>query len=94
MNSNSLRAFNAPLRSCVALACFITTACNPQKTSDAGDLILCTDPRPEMCAQVYQPVCATRDPRLESDWKTYSNACVACADPAAQGYRDDACETR
>ena len=49
----------------------------------------CTDPRPEVCAQDYRPVCATRDtgvrcvtePCPATEQKTYSNACSACSDP-------------
>jgi len=37
----------------------------------------CTEPRPQMCAQVYQPVCGTR---RDGTRQTYGNACSACAD--------------
>ena len=39
--------------------------------------VTCTDPRPQMCTQVYQPVCATK---RDGTRQTYSNGCMACTD--------------
>ena len=82
---------------CVVLACLSLAGCGqsheaPDPVPPSGELTMCTDPRPESCAQVYEPVCATRDPEMQSDWETYSNGCVACADPAVYAHRKGACE--
>lgn len=55
-------------------------------------LTFCGSPRPQLCTMHYAPVCATQDPGLKSDWKTYSNACMACADPAVRAYRKGTCK--
>jgi hypothetical protein len=41
--------------------------------------ISCSDPRPENCAQVQDPVCG-------DDGQTYSNGCMACADEDVASY--------
>jgi hypothetical protein len=53
------------------------------------DLLPCQDPRPEVCTQQYDPVCA----RLQNGaYQTYANACMACSHPEVQAYRAGACE--
>ena len=54
----------------------LVAGCNLQsKTSqiDVEDRVYCSEPRPDVCATVYDPVCA-------SNGKTYSSSCNACAD--------------
>lgn len=78
------------------------TGCNgsavekpPDPTIDAK----CQDPRPELCTQEYDPVCALRDtgvrcvttPCPSAEWKTYGNACMACNDTDVMGYRPGEC---
>ncbi len=51
----------------------------------------CTEPRPEACAQVYEPVCAKiieYDPTglIRTTKRTYSNGCMACGDPKVAEY--------
>lgn len=54
----------------------------------------CKDPRPISCAHENAPVCAVRDtgircittPCDSSEFKSYANACLACSDPAVNGY--------
>jgi hypothetical protein len=79
--------------SCLALTLFLIGACSSISTvaPDPTELTHCTGSRPEMCAQVYAPVCATVDPELKSAWKSYSNACMACADRAVRAYRAGSC---
>ena len=51
--------------------------------------VMCTDPRPQVCTQIYDPVCATRDtgvrcittPCPSSEQKTMASSCSACSDP-------------
>lgn len=57
-------------------------------TSGSDKLVICPEPRPEMCAMDYRPVCA----QLKDDqFKTYSNGCSACSDAKVVGYRQSAC---
>lgn len=60
----------------------------------------CQEPRPEMCIQVYEPVCALKDTGLHcvkapcdgvTEWVTFSNACHACGDKSVRGFRDGEC---
>ena len=97
MRIDSIPLQSLPRGAAVLAACLLTAACNgsyeaPDPVPPTGELTRCTDPRPESCAQVYEPVCATRDPKLKSDWETYSNGCVACADPEVYAHRQGACE--
>jgi hypothetical protein len=39
--------------------------------------VTCTEPRPQMCPAVYQPVCGTK---RDGARQTYSNGCFACMD--------------
>lgn len=58
------------------------------KAPGALDIILCKEPRPEICTREYNPVCATlKDGSIRTD----STACTACSDPAVIGYNMGAC---
>ena len=61
-------------------------------TSADKEIIICTEPRPEVCTMDYTPVCGLRNVAGEEEWKTYSNACSACSDPIVSGYRKGTCE--
>ena len=65
------------------------SACS--STEARNDLVQCTDPRPEICTMDYTPVCAMLMASGTEQWKTYSNACSACADTTVSGYRQNAC---
>jgi len=60
----------------------------------------CDEPRPEVCAQVYDPVCAQRDtgircvttPCDSTEAREYPNACDACRDPWVLSYVKGPCE--
>jgi len=59
----------------------------------------CREPRPEICYEIYAPVCATRDtgircittPCPSTEQRVYSNDCTACADPKVIGYHPGKC---
>jgi hypothetical protein len=53
------------------------------------EMVACTEPRPQVCSQDYQPVCAVMQ---DGSFKTYSNGCSACSDPEVNSYREGACE--
>lgn len=58
--------------------------------------------RPEICTQIYKPVCgqlmsdtekaAGAEQESEQKWKTYGNACTACADYQVIGFKPGACD--
>ena len=87
------------LRIVIVLALPITGACSSNANTASGEIptsvILCEEPRPEMCSQEYRPVCATRDngirrvtrPCNTTELATYSNGCTACADTSVFSYR-------
>lgn len=66
----------------------------------ALQMTLCPETRPEICTKEYLPVCASRDtgircvraPCPSMEWKTYGNACDACADTKVFGYIKGACK--
>lgn len=61
----------------------------------------CATPRPQMCAQVYEPVCGAvltgvqciTTPCPATQYQTFSNACNACADARTAAYVAGACGT-
>lgn len=52
-------------------------------------IMICKEPRPQLCTLNYQPVCATTKNTKE---KTYANGCSACSDKNVINYREGACE--
>ena len=58
------------------------------------NFVACKEPRPEICYEVYAPVCAVRKvqvqctlaPCLNTEQKTYANDCQACSDRKVLGY--------
>lgn len=69
-------------------------------TASAG-FFQCQEPRPEICYEIFSPVCAiVTDPDMRcvttpcpSDLQvTYSNDCKACADSRVIGYVQGQCQ--
>ncbi len=98
--------FNRRAVLALSTLCALLGACAESLAPDAmpagaGTYIECTEPRPQMCTQHYDPVCAQRDtgircvttPCDSSEWRRYGNACEACADTQVYGYRPGDCET-
>jgi hypothetical protein len=54
----------------------------------ALDLILCEEPRPQICTREYDPVCATLQ---DGSTKTGSTGCTSCSDHEVVGYKMGAC---
>jgi hypothetical protein len=73
----------------------------PAPAAEPADFTRCTEPRRPMCTREYRPVCAQVDtgvrcvkaPCPSAEWKTYPNACTACADEKGIGHRPGACES-
>ena len=55
---------------------------------DVEDLVICTEPRPQVCTMDYNPVCGQLQ---DGSFKTYSNGCGSCSDSAVVGYREGEC---
>ncbi|HEY8924932.1 MAG TPA: hypothetical protein VIU64_11170, partial [Polyangia bacterium] len=61
--------------------------------------VTCSNPRPEICTQQYQPVCAQVDtgvrcikaPCPSAESRTFPNGCAACTDPKVLGFVEGAC---
>ncbi|TXH69448.1 MAG: hypothetical protein E6Q83_08450 [Thiothrix sp.] len=59
-----------------------------------ANFVACKEPRPEICYEVYAPVCAIRKlatqctlaPCLNTEQKTYANDCQACSDRKVLGF--------
>lgn len=78
------------------LGCSGALATEPEPpTAPGAAFVPCTDPRPEMCTQHFDPVCGelrcAEEPCEERETRTYSNGCMACSDPQVVGYRRGAC---
>ncbi len=54
----------------------------------ALDVILCEEPRPQICTREYNPVCATLK---NGSTKTGSTGCTSCSDHEVVGYKMGAC---
>lgn len=86
---------------CGLLSLFPLSGCSRSNAQDtlatsttANTFIACREPRPEICYEIYAPVCATRDsgircvttPCPSQKQVVYANDCKACADPQVKGY--------
>lgn len=60
------------------------------QTAAAGSFFPCREPRPEICYEVFAPVCASLGGSGMQE--TYANDCQACADPQVSGYVAGACQ--
>lgn len=63
-----------------------------KKTADstAAKLIVCKDPRPQICTTEYNPVCARYN---DGRKKTESTGCIACGNHEVTGYIMGVCKT-
>lgn len=65
-----------------------------------GQFTDCSSPRPEICYEVFRPVCAERDtgvrcvtePCPSTENTTYANDCKACADQSVMRFQVGSCE--
>ncbi|NOQ90356.1 MAG: hypothetical protein GQ549_05365 [Gammaproteobacteria bacterium] len=55
----------------------------------ALDLILCEEPRPQICTREYNPVCGSLK---DGSTKTGSTGCTSCSDLEVVGYKKGACD--
>lgn len=77
--------------SILAVGCATTTSEEKNDMLDepgALDIILCEEPRPQICTREYDPVCATLQ---DGTTRTGSTGCTSCSDPQVVGYIKGAC---
>ncbi|MFV2005710.1 MAG: hypothetical protein ACC650_10910 [Gammaproteobacteria bacterium] len=70
------------------VACAAYSEKNDMHEPGALDLILCEEPRPQICTREYDPVCATLG---DSSTKTGATGCTACSDSNVVGYKMGEC---
>ena len=78
-----------------------STGCGCQPKTTQQKLTLCLDEQrnADACITLFAPVCATVDTNLRcitepcpsTEFKTYSNSCVACSDENVLGYTEGEC---
>ena len=84
------RSFSLFSLSLLLVACATTSDEMNKKNYEPGelDLILCEEPRPQICTREYNPVCATLQ---DGSTITGSTGCTSCSDPEVVGYKMGAC---
>jgi hypothetical protein len=88
---NVLRVFILLSPALFSLACATSGEEEKDMKQEPGalDIILCEQPRPQICTREYDPVCAKlHDGRI----KTYTTGCVSCSDSQVESYTKGACE--
>jgi len=70
------------------ISCTSTTEKNDINEPGALDLILCEEPRPQICTREYNPVCGTL---MDGSTVTGSTGCTSCSDSNVVGYNMGAC---
>ena len=101
MAGMSVILFVGILAACVQLGATEKDAQTAASGGIANNYVQCNTPRPEICYELYQPVCAKRDagvrcttaPCPSTELITYSNDCKACSDVSVLGFiRGGACK--
>ena len=80
-------------------AAFACARMNSTRPDTANLLFVCAEPRPEICTQHFDPVCARRDTGIRCvttpcdsyELQTFPNGCSACSDLKVLDYRYPAC---
>ena len=71
-------------RSWVFVALALLSACASQPV----DMIICPEPRPELCTMEFVPTCAVL---ARGKRKEFASPCTACADELVTGYVSGGC---
>jgi hypothetical protein len=76
--------------SLLSISCATTVDEKNEFNNEPGalDLILCEEPRPQVCTREYNPVCGTLQ---DGSTKTGSTGCTSCSDPDVVGYQMGVC---
>ena len=85
-----VRSFLLVSLSLLSVACATSSEEKNEINIEPGalDLILCEEPRPQICTREYNPVCGTLQ---DGSTKTGSTGCTSCSDPEVIGYMMGAC---
>ena len=90
-----MKSFNSIL--IIGTIGLLSVACTPAQNDvrepipdepGALDIILCEEPRPQICTKEYDPVCATLD---DGSTRTGATGCTSCSDPKVVSYTKGAC---
>jgi len=82
------RSFLLITLSLLSVACTSYDEKDDMHEPGALDLILCEEPRPQICTKEYDPVCGTLK---DGSVKTGSTGCTSCSDSEVVGYKMGAC---
>lgn len=84
------RTLSLTLLSLLSISCASYTDQNENNINEPGalDLIICEEPRPQVCTREYNPVCATLN---DGGTITGSTGCTSCSDSNVKGYVMGAC---
>lgn len=85
-----LCSFSLVSLSLLVLGC-ATTNTEKNNLNEPGilDVIICEEPRPQICTREYNPVCATLK---DGSIKTGSTGCTSCSDAEVVSYKMGACD--
>ena len=85
-----LRLLSLVSLSLLSVSCVTGTGQKNEINNEPGalDLILCEEPRPQICTREYNPVCGALQ---DGSTKTGSTGCTSCSDPEVVGYKMGAC---
>lgn len=95
LNGGSALLLLIAISACVQLGASEESTAGNAGMDVSNEMVRCTTPRPEICYELYQPVCAVRDtgvrcvttPCPSTEKVTFSNDCKACADPKVFGFQ-------
>ena len=104
MNKSAMLLAGGLLLAFSLSGCSRSDAQEPDISSSANaadnTYIECRDPRPDICYEIYAPVCAIRDtgircvttPCPSEEQVTFANDCRACSDSAVRGFVAGQCK--
>lgn len=72
----------------ILAGCSRSDAQDTAATIAAFNFTICQEPRPEICYEIYSPVCAILDSQERVE---YANDCTACADARVAGFVPGLC---
>jgi hypothetical protein len=72
------------------LAIFLS-GCSRSDAQETTTFTACREPRPEICYEIYAPVCASLNTGMPVQ-VTFSNDCTACTDPQVRGFVQGKCK--